>query len=377
MVNHSGTFTGNGWTQEDVEPCLFTFWVNKVLLMIALVWTDDVAFGIKKSPEGRKAFSDFMVIYGKRWVHVDKGPIKTFVGFCFERSSSEISISLPHHIAGIYEDFAPSGTAPTSMPAASQDALNGVRLAADDNEREKMKPLRYLAAVASMLYYVLGIRPDCVVVIVALCQVAHDPAPTAWDVLLGLISYCYHTRSAKIVYRRNPKNIPKEFDGSDDEWKLFKNNFLFHNWVDGSWKIPSVAGHLTMMCDGPLDWGSKLIKVTCHSSAETEISAGSIVCKNSMYLRQLTTAMGLRIIGAIPTFIDNTAAIDITGKMGTSKRTAHFLRWQHYLRWCVAHHYVRLIYVSTKRQLADALTKVIDKTLFLQFRDMVLVVERD
>ena len=135
-------------------------------------------------------------------------------------------------------------------------------------------------------------------------------------------------------------------------------------------------GSLTSICDGPLVWSTKLVKVICHSSAEAEICAGSLLSKDNMYLRQLLGAMGINILGAVPTFIDSTAAMDITGRLGVSKRTAHFLRWQHYMRWCVSHNFIRLIFVSTKRQLADALTKMVDKTLFLQFRDMVLVIEK-
>jgi hypothetical protein len=63
--------------------------------------------------------------------------------------------------------------------------------------------------------------------------------------------------------------------------------------------------------------------------------------------------------------IDNTAADDLTKKFGVTPKTAHFLRWQHYLRYLVTHQYARIIFVSTKDQLADILTKVVDISTFL------------
>ena len=63
--------------------------------------------------------------------------------------------------------------------------------------------------------------------------------------------------------------------------------------------------------------------------------------------------------------IDNTAADDLTKKYGVTPKTAHFLRWQHYLRWLVMHNYVEVIFVGTKDQLADILTKVVDISTFL------------
>ena len=379
QVNHSKTFVDFGWEQQDVEPCLFTFTLAGILLMIALVWTDDVAVGLAKSKEARDMFQTFLTEYGKRWNYKNKGPIKTFVGFDFRRVRGEdakIWLSLPNHIDGIADKHVPAGTPAPSLPVDSQETLNALRLAADDTEKEQMKTRPYLAALAALLFYVLAIRPDCTVVVVLLCQFMQSPSPQCWDVLVKLIAYCHGTRTASIMYRRKPEKIPKEFDGSAAEWKLFRDNFLFFNYCDGAWKITSVAGYLTSICDGPLVWSTKLVKVICHSSAEAEICAGSLLSKDNMYLRQLLGAMGINILGAVPTFIDSTAAMDITGRLGVSKRTAHFLRWQHYMRWCVSHNFIRLIFVSTKRQLADALTKMVDKTLFLQFRDMVLVIEK-
>ena len=145
-----------------------------------------------------------------------------------------------------------------------------------------------------------------------------------------------------------------------------------HAYVDGSWKIPSIAGFVFSMFGGTIDWSTQLVKVICHSSAETEVAAGSLLCKKLAYYRSLSRDLKMLIDGAIPVFIDSTAAMDITSKLGVSKRTQHFLRWQHYLRWMVQHLYVRLIFVSTKRQMSDALTKVVDKTLFLIFRSYVM-----
>ena len=165
--------------------------------------------------------------------------------------------------------------------------------------------------------------------------------------------------------------MPLEYDGTKEQHISLAQSHYLHGFVDGSWKIPSVAGMLVMMFGGPIDWSTKLIKVICHSSAETEVSAGSMLSKRLVNIRLLSGFLGVQIPAPIPVFIDSTAAIDITGKLGTSKRTAHFLRWQHYLRWMVQHQYVRLIFVGTKKQLADALTKSLPKPAFHKHREFL------
>ena len=72
--------------------------------------------------------------------------------------------------------------------------------------------------------------------------------------------------------------------------------------------------------------------------------------------------------------IDNSAALDLTAKLGVATRTAHFLRWQHYLRWLVLHGYVRLIFVGTKDQLADLFTKVLDISTFTRFIKVLFII---
>ena len=73
----------------------------------------------------------------------------------------------------------------------------------------------------------------------------------------------------------------------------------------------------------------------------------------------------VKLKGPAIALIDNTAADELTKKFGVTPKTAHFLRWQHYLRWLVNHNYVEIIFVGTKEQVADILTKVVDISTFL------------
>ena len=121
------------------------------------------------------------------------------------------------------------------------------------------------------------------------------------------------------------------------------------------------------MCNGPVDWASKLIRVICHSSSEAEIAAGCFAGKRTVFIVQLCAEIGIKLDTPFIMLIDNSAALDLSQKLGVQTRTAHFLRWQHYLRWLVLHQYLELIFITTKEQLADMLTKVLDMRSFLFF----------
>ena len=129
------------------------------------------------------------------------------------------------------------------------------------------------------------------------------------------------------------------------------------------------------MCNGPVDWASKGIRVICHSSAEAEIASGCALGKRAMFIKQYIAQFHSGFEKFI-LLIDNTAAIDLSKKLGVQSRTAHFLRWQHYLRWLVLHQYVDLYFTVTKEQLADMLTKVLDVSTFLMFCKQIYMLRR-
>lgn len=92
------------------------------------------------------------------------------------------------------------------------------------------------------------------------------------------------------------------------------------------------------------------------------MAAGCSLAKSLVHTRHLARALHLHIDSPTPVFIDSAAAIQIATNVGVTKRTLHFDRWQHYLRECVKKQILHLIHVTTKRQRADALTKVVDAT---------------
>ena len=129
-----------------------------------------------------------------------------------------------------------------------------------------------------------------------------------------------------------------------------------------------------MFGGGVIDWASFLIKVLCHSSQQSEIGAANGACKALKYLRQLATDLGLPLQCPVILFIDNEASIDHSGKMGTAKRTAHFERWEFNFRQMTLRQWIKPLYLSTKKQPADAMSKVVDMTTFFDFRKLTLSV---
>ena len=145
-----------------------------------------------------------------------------------------------------------------------------------------------------------------------------------------------------------------------------------HIYSDASWKTGSTyAGFVIMYNNAAIDWGSKLLKVML-SSSEAEIGAGCIAGKRAIYVRNLLGEMLSLPSIPIPHIIDNSALPYLTENMGVTKKSEHFRRWQHFLRYLVTHNYIYIHLCRTTNMLANPLTKVCDKSEFHRFAKTVM-----
>ena len=126
-----------------------------------------------------------------------------------------------------------------------------------------------------------------------------------------------------------------------------------------------------MFCNGPIDWTARIIRVICHSSAEAETAAASMMAKRLKFIVQLLVDMGFKIEAPVVVLIDNSAALELCQKLGVTARTAHFMRWLYYFRSCVLDNQLKPYFCPTKLMLADPMTKIVDGATLITFLEIV------
>ena len=226
-----------------------------------------------------------------------------------------------------------------------------------------MKSQPFLPALATLMYVVHFTLPHISYYTSFLGQFMHDPSPKAMDAVLGLIIYVYHHRDVDVIVYGGELSIPRVIP--QRRRKDFLDSYGFHGYCDASWLLRSVAGYVVLLSNGPIDWCSKLIRVICHSTADAEIAAGCLLGKRIVFIVQFAKEFRVDLKLPAMLLIDNTATDDLCNKFGVTPKTAHFLRWQFYLRWLVIHRWAEVVFVPTKEQLADIFTKVVDFSTFI------------
>ena len=347
-----------GMTQLVTEPCMFTKSQDGKLLVM-LCYVDDLLIGYDDEHD----LSDFMEKYKTRY-NVEQKPLQGFIGMQVTRNlgGSTITLSQEKYLKRMGEKYLGPGDLlrETKLPSAcdkkgANSVYSEIGLAATDEERESMKDKPYLSLLATVLYASVMTRPDVAYHVSYLCRFASDPSPACYKALLSVCNYLVTTAGLCLTLGGSEINgvYPESARPPIDNDKLTSGIGL-HGWSDGSWKAKAnYAGYVVMAFNGPVEWGSKLIKVTMHSSSEIEIAAACLCAKRIMFLREMCNELGVEVKTPIPLLIDNSGAIDLCEKVGVSKRTEHFMRWQHYCRYLTQHFILRLHFVRSHEQVAN------------------------
>lgn len=317
----------------------------------------------------------------------EEGPLTVFAGLHMEWGKEHVEIhQTPGIERGIKKHFPQAvGLKPTQVGATYDKHSQG---SPQLDSCALRKPDEDSSFIALGLYYTGFTRGDLMFLFVFLSRFASDPNEqcfTAGLMALSCLYYYEYTRHERIRYTRNGWYVPKPIRQAGQQiYQLWFSNLGLHALPDASWKIKvqnalnmTYRGHVIMMCGAAVDWATQLLRVICHSSAESEIAAGCMAGKRMHFIRALINEMaehgaGHGIKGALIYLIDNSACEPLTKNVGVSKPTEHFLRWQHYLRWLVYHKYAIVIWISTNDETGDMMTKILPPEATLRHRVIFL-----
>ena len=368
-----------GFTQCTHEPTVFILTKmhngSKVTLLL-LVWVDDMWASWSK---GMKAviYDPFVKQYKKRYDIKEMGAIKLFIALSIsrDRAARTLTISQEAYIADMVPKFVPADSLrssclpdmPSTLSSSGADPFHALVAQYEANDyTPTTEP--YLSAIASALYATCMTRPDAAYAVAMLCRFTSRPSKEAWLALVKVLCYLYKTRKHGITYGGDARY--------DDRLSIVKppvNRKLHASlrgltiYSDASWKTGcTYAGFVILRDNAAIDWASKQLKVML-SSAEAEIGAGCAAGKRAIYVRNLIGELeGLPAI-PIPHIVDNSALPYITENIGVSKKTEHFRRWQHFMRYLVNHNYIFVHLCKTGDMLANPLTKTCSKSEFSGF----------
>src|SRR5258707_5229884 len=137
----------------------------------------------------------------------------------------------------------------------------------------------YLQVIGSVMYAMLGTRPDIAYAVSTLSRFASRPGTPHVRALKHLLRYLKGSANYGITYSRD--------GGSLMGCEITLNNDIIHGFTDSDYAMDpdsrrSVSGAICLLAGGPISWRSKLQSSVSQSSTEAEYVASTEAAKEAI-----------------------------------------------------------------------------------------------
>jgi hypothetical protein len=227
--------------------------------------------------------------------------------------------------------------------------------AGDDYTAEPGLKTQYQSAVGTLMYAMLGTRPDIAFAVSLVSRYAANPTPAHMAAVKRIFQYLKGTIDLQLTFRGELTDL---VGYSDSDWG-----------GDPSTRR-STAGFIFNIGSGAISWSSKRQPTVALSTCEAEYQGQTQAAKEAVWLRSLLKELNPVEQTPYATIIycDNQGAISLAKDPKFHPRTKHIAIQHHWVREKIADQEVDLQYVETNRQIADGLTKALPKDTFEAFR---------
>jgi hypothetical protein len=280
----------------------------------------------------------------------DLGTPRSFLGIQFDyHVDGSVSIHQHQYIQKVLSDFGMETCQPKSTPMNPKQTLNH---RPDEALLDEEAKARYATAIGSLMYLMVGTRPDIAFALGMLSRFTSQPQSHHQVALQRLLRYIQATQSHRITYRSG------QLIGYTDA------DFGGSVVTDGAY---STSGYVFQLAGAPVSWSSKRQGEVATSTTHAEYIGQYNAILHLQWLRTFLAETQLYRSPVTNIMADNQSAIALSRNPEFHKRTKHFNVKFHYQRAVLDAGEIELQYIPTGEQAADGLTKPLGPTAFAKF----------
>jgi hypothetical protein len=315
-------------------------------LVIAIVYVDDVAF---MGQRNSKLLNNLKQRFTQKWECRDLGQLEEFLGMQITRNRKErtLYINQMDYLECVLERFHITKN-PEIIPLPKGFKFTPYTGNVDPKFRQKYQQL-----VGSLMYLMIGSRPDIAYAVVKLSQQSASPSAEHYKVGLHMCRYLLGTKKYALLFNGKAKHEVLAYSDSD--------------WAQDPTSRRSITGNFCLIAKGPISWLSRRQKIVALSSTEAEYMALSDCSRQLVWISQLLNEIGYEIPVPI-LYGDNQGSIFWGENPIQEKRSKHIDIRYHYIREVVENKQIVPAFIEGKNNPADILTKNLERILFERFR---------
>ena len=223
---------------------------------------------------------------------------------------------------------------------------------------------QYQAAIGSLIYLMLGSRPDLAFSINKLAQYSSRPTERHWRGVKRILRFVKRTTftALELGDRQKPSNpllhhsVIGYFDAA---------------YMDNTADSHSTMGYLFLLYGSTISWASKKQQTIALSTTEAEYLAGTEATKECMWIIAFLGSLGIKLDGPVKLLGDNQGANALAKNPTYHARTKHIGGRQRFLSEMVEQRIIEVSYIPTADMAADTLTKALPRDSYDSFMSLM------
>ena len=335
-----------GFTRLSSDAGIFIYRKDGALVVV-IVYVDDCLFCGKDKALVAKLKANFM----KRWECRDLGETKEFLRMRIIQKAQSIHLDQTAYLEKVLQRFGMQNAriATTPLPAGYKPNVN-------TDEVSPQLRQRFQTVIGSLLYIMLGTRPDIAFAVTMLAQFSANPSQEHLDKALYICRYLLGTKNYALIY--------------DGKSQLGLIACVDADWAADPIKRRSVTGYYLKLANGIISWQSRAQSSVALSSTDAEYMALSDCSRQVVWFRSLFEELGYQL-GPIPICGDNQGAIFTASNPVQNRRTKHIEVRYHFIRDLITQGKIEVFYIEGSENPADMFTKNLGHVKFLKFRQQL------
>lgn len=211
------------------------------------------------------------------------------------------------------------------------------------------------------LQYLTYTRPDIAYSVNRLSQFMHRPTDIHWQAAKRILRYLAGSLSHGIFL--NKQSLLHLHAFSDADWAGDTDDFV------------STNAYIVYLGSTPIAWSSKKQTGVARSSTEAEYRSVANTAAELCWISSLLHELGVTIPSIPTVYCDNVGATYLSANPVFHSKMKHLALDFHFVRNNVQSGALRVTHVSTRDQLADALTKPLARSRFQELMSKIGVIK--
>ncbi|POM61105.1 Integrase catalytic core protein, partial [Phytophthora palmivora] len=266
-----------GFLKLIKDRCVFRRTVGNVTCFIA-VYVDDLLI-IAPTPA---LVSKLKSALKKRFSMSDLGEVKYLLGWSIQRDRKNRTIFIHQHkyatkVIDRFSDYIPY---PIATPAERNAKLSVSSQPSSEQEKDAMSSIPYRQAVGSVMYLMVGTRPDMAFYMREVSQFLANPGMEHWKAVIRGLKYLSGTKEYGLLLGGS-SDITSE--NLADQLVAYSDSD-YANCPDTR---RSVGGYVTMLASSPISWLSRKHHTVVLSTTEAEYIALCHCMQEMIFLKIL------------------------------------------------------------------------------------------